>query len=211
MKIETDIKWRPILGSLNTVSAWEWVSISDRYPATNNNYTCLVTEPWQAYFEANSIDWSLFNTQWVDCFYLQVYKYHPNTDTWTRSHVWYVDPGAQTAGSSMGGEAEINTAKKNETSGEYEKLPGYRVDTETGEIITNPIEDVFGDFSDESDVGSYFEGLWNFFINGFKALASGLGQLPEMIGSVVSFLPPSVITLIGVAIVVCIILRIVGR
>lgn len=207
--INVDIKWKPILSSLNTVNAWEWVSLSDKYPATNNNYTCLVTEPWQAYFEANSIDWSLFNTQWVDCFYLQVYKYHPDTDTWTYSDVWYVDPGNQTTGAS--GLYSFGTADMDNLAGEYIKNEVGIGNSVSGEYVGGVIEDIYNNIGDSSNVSSYFEGVWKAFTIGFSSLAESIGELPNMIASVVSFLPPSIITLIGLGIIIAIFLRIVGR
>lgn len=209
--IHCDIKYRPILGTLHSISDYGWLTRFDEYPATSLSYTCLCTEPVESYFKINNIDWSSFNTQWVDCYYLQVLKYHPDTDAWTKSNIWYIDPVSNTTGTVSGGDAYIGKADKNELTGEYEKDTGYRVDPETGEIVSNPIDDVFGDITSDSSISGYFSGLWNFFIKGFRTLADGLGEIPQLVSSVVSFLPPSVITLLGLSVVVCIILRIVGR
>lgn len=207
--IHCDIKYKPVLGALNTVYDYGWLTRFDEYPANNLSYSCLCTEPVESYFKANGIDWSSFNTQWVDTYYLQVLKYHPDNNTWTKSNEWYIDCGSQTTG--MSTVYEYGTSVKNELTGEREKDKVGIGDGTSGEYVGGAIEDVFGEITEESSVTGYFEGLWKFFVNGFNALADGLGELPQMIASVVTFLPSPVITLIGISVVVCIILRIVGR
>ena len=136
-------------------------------------------------------------------------KYHPETNKWTKSNIWYVDCGSQTTG--MSTVFETGIATKDPTTGEYIKDKVNIGNGTTGEYVGGVIEDIYDNIGDSEDVGSYFTGVWEAFTTGFTSLLQSIGDIPNMVASVVSFMPASVITLIGLGVIVAIFLRIVGR
>lgn len=64
---------------------------------------------------------------------------------------------------------------------------------------------------DDPFIGTNITGMFSYFYDFMKSIPSMLGDLPALVSSIISFLPSPIIGFIGVAIIVVIILRIVGR
>ena len=67
------------------------------------------------------------------------------------------------------------------------------------------------DQSDNPFTGTNIAGIFSYFYDFMKQIPAMLGDLPALVGNIISFLPKPIIAFIGIGVIVVIILRIVGR
>ena len=67
------------------------------------------------------------------------------------------------------------------------------------------------DQSDNPFTGTNIAGIFSYFYDFMKQIPAMLGDLPALVGNIISFLPKPIIAFIGIGVIVAIILRIVGR
>lgn len=67
------------------------------------------------------------------------------------------------------------------------------------------------DQSDNPFTGTNIAGIFSYFYDFMKQIPAMLGDLPALVGNIISFLPKPIIAFIGIGVLVAIILRIVGR
>lgn len=67
------------------------------------------------------------------------------------------------------------------------------------------------DQSDNPFTGTNIAGIFSYFYDFMKQIPAMLGDLPALVGNIISFLPNPIIAFIGIGVLVAIILRIVGR
>lgn len=67
------------------------------------------------------------------------------------------------------------------------------------------------DQSDNPFKGTNIAGIFSYFYDFMKQIPAMLGDLPALVGNIISFLPKPIIAFIGIGVIVAIILRIVGR
>lgn len=67
------------------------------------------------------------------------------------------------------------------------------------------------DQSDNPFTGTNIAGIFSYFYDFMKQIPAMLGDLPALVGNIISFLPKPIIAFIGISVIVAIILRIVGR
>lgn len=67
------------------------------------------------------------------------------------------------------------------------------------------------DQSDNPFIGTNIAGIFSYFYDFMKQIPAMLGDLPALVGNIISFLPKPIIAFIGIGVIVAIILRIVGR
>ena len=67
------------------------------------------------------------------------------------------------------------------------------------------------DQSDNPFTSTNIAGIFSYFYDFMKQIPAMLGDLPALVGNIISFLPKPIIAFIGIGVLVAIILRIVGR
>lgn len=67
------------------------------------------------------------------------------------------------------------------------------------------------DQSDNPFTGTNIAGIFSYFYDFMKQIPAMPGDLPALVGNIISFLPKPIIAFIGIGVIVAIILRIVGR
>ncbi|WP_455615284.1 hypothetical protein [Eisenbergiella sp.] len=223
--VNADIKWKPALNKTNVATYVPIVEKGDKYLASSGEWSIDVDQVWKGYFDKEGINYSAFSSQWTDKLYFQIVKYSESEGKWYSSNVYRVDLNQQTTGV-VGTVREVNPGRFDKDTGTFIKgkfdnkgtfVPGndgsYYVDGSTGQIVENAYGGIFDgiELPEGSTIIDYITALGKAFITSISSLLSSVGQIPKMIGSVLSFLPAELITLIGIGIIVAIILRVLGR
>ena len=223
--VNADIKWKPALNKTNVATYIPIVEKNDKYLASSGEWSIDVDTLWKNYFDSEGINYSAFSSQWTDKLYFQVVKWSESDNKWYSSAIRYFDIKTQTTGT-VGNEWHSSTGLIDKETGEFIEggfdssgtfVPGsgngYFGDSTTGNITDKSYGGIFEgiDLPEGSSVLDYIMALGSALVSGIGSLLTSIGQVPKMIGSVLSFLPDSVITLIGLGIIVAIVLRVLGR
>lgn len=164
--------------------------------------------------EMNAIfksDWNVGNfTQavaWNYDFYFRIYKdgkYGP----WT---IWQHDKGPLTGddtGTTWVGEEDENGNIKKDSDTEYGEGISKDPNSGAGTSKDDALDSITGDHQfDPSDFSQWFKWLYDCF----KSFIDTLGQFPKLLGNVFTFLPPQVTVFLCAILIVCVILRLLGR
>lgn len=202
LEIKTKSYYKKILGE-QLSGFHDFITKSDGVSAYEGKYSFSQYEATKAWFN------SLENKPLV-------FKEYDTTD-------YYLRPYRQ---GQYGGWVHIKMGRSTPTSSPYiEDIEYGDFDDDNNWIVDEDLTDKNGghhgvdqgggyippDQSDNPFTGTNIAGIFSYFYDFMKQIPAMLGDLPALVGNIISFLPKPIIAFIGIGVIVAIILRIVGR
>lgn len=202
LEIKTKSYYKKILGE-QLSGFHDFITKSDGVSAYEGKYSFSQYEATKAWFN------SLENKPLV-------FKEYDTTD-------YYLRPYRQ---GQYGGWVHIKMGRSTPTSSPYiEDIEYGDFDDDNNWTVDEDLTDKNGghhgvdqgggyippDQSDNPFTGTNIAGIFSYFYDFMKQIPAMLGDLPALVGNIISFLPKPIIAFIGIGVIVAIILRIVGR
>lgn len=202
LEIKTKSYYKKILGE-QLSGFYDFITKSDGVSAYEGKYSFSQYEATKAWFN------SLENKPLV-------FKEYDTTD-------YYLRPYRQ---GQYGGWVHIKMGRSTPTSSPYiEDIEYGDFDDDNNWTVDEDLTDKNGghhgvdqgggyippDQSDNPFTGTNIAGIFSYFYDFMKQIPAMLGDLPALVGNIISFLPKPIIAFIGIGVIVAIILRIVGR
>lgn len=202
LEIKTKSYYKKILGE-QLSGFHDFITKSDSVSAYEGKYSFSQYEATKAWFN------SLENKPLV-------FKEYDTTD-------YYLRPYRQ---GQYGGWVHIKMGRSTPTSSPYiEDIEYGDFDDDNNWTVDEDLTDKNGghhgvdqgggyippDQSDNPFTGTNIAGIFSYFYDFMKQIPAMLGDLPALVGNIISFLPKPIIAFIGIGVLVAIILRIVGR
>lgn len=202
LEIKTKSYYKKILGE-QLSGFHDFITKSDGVSAYEGKYSFSQYEATKAWFN------SLENKPLV-------FKEYDTTD-------YYLRPYRQ---GQYGGWVHIKMGRSTPTSSPYiEDIEYGDFDDDNNWTVDEDLTDKNGghhgvdqgggyippDQSDNPFTGTNIAGIFSYFYDFMKQIPAMLGDLPALVGNIISFLPNPIIAFIGIGVLVAIILRIVGR
>lgn len=227
MVVTSDIKWKPTIGKLNSVNNVPYIVRGDLL-ASNCEVEFTVSDAWKKYFDKEGIDYSVFSSQWVENYYFQVFK--KINGEWHTSNIVRVNmPTSSIQGSILDVQGGSETGKFDETTGEwvpgsYDNNGNFVPEKEGGDshrtiidgtngTVTDRDNTNIGDWGlpDDMSVIDYITSLGESLVKNAKSLFASVGEIPKLVGQLFTWIPFPIVSILCLAILVCILLRILGR
>lgn len=179
----------------------DYITWQDNVSAYVGKFRFLQYDPAKAWVDSLADKPLFINSYDTDTYYLRPYR-NGKVGIWCKVVMGRDSAGRPYAKDVSYGDLD-DEGEWDEDEDATEKEGGHHGIGGDGSIIDPDIENPFD--------GSSITGIFKIFFDFMKSLPSLLGDLPELVKTIVGFLPDWLIGLIGIAVIVVIILRIIGR